>query len=300
MATINHHKSIVWWSVLFNIPMLIVFGLILLYPIIMGVKLSFFNTKLLMPIEASKFLGFRNYLKMFSNIHFWQSLWVTVIYTLGVVVITYLIGLITALVLNPAFRGRSLARILVILPWAVPEVATVLIWRWILDYQYGVINYWGRTLGLLKENLGWLTDPNLALLAVIVVTIWKQFPLATLMLLAGLQTIPLELYEAARIDGANLIQEFKYVTLPGLKPVNVVLTLLLTLYSFKRVTLIFVMTGGGPSCATETLSIQTYLEAFRNFNIGYGSAIGTIMLLIMVVFTILYFSAVSHSNKGEW
>jgi multiple sugar transport system permease protein len=299
MIRVNHHKSIEWWSVLLNLPMLLIFGLTLLYPIVTGIKLSFFNTKLLMPVNASKFLGLRNYLKMFSNSQFWQSLWITVIYTIGVVVLTYLIGLITALILNPDFRGRSLARILVILPWAVPEVAAVLIWRWVLDYQYGVLNYCGRMLGLLKANLGWLTDPNLALLSVVIVTIWKQFPLATLMLLAGLQTISIELYEAARMDGANRMQEFMHITLPGLKPVNIVLTLLVTLYSFKRVTLIFVMTGGGPSCATETLSIKTYLEAFRNFNIGYGSAIGTVMLLIMVVFSLLYFWAVSHSDKGD-
>jgi len=283
--------------IVFNLPALVILVLVILYPIAKGISLSFHNTQLLMPPGAELFIGLRNYEVMLRQEHFWNSLKVTAIYTVGVVVFSYLIGLGTALLLNAKFKGRKIARILMILPWAVPEVAAVMTWRWILDYQYGVMNSFMSSTGLINANLGWLVDPNLSMVAVIMVTVWVQFPLATLMILAGLQAISQTLKEAAVIDGANRWQVFWNVTFPGLKPVNIVLVLLLTLYSFKRVTLIFLMTGGGPSRATEVLSILTYQQAFKNYRLGYASAIGTVMLVIMLAFSIVYLVVLSKRGK---
>ncbi|WP_214079194.1 sugar ABC transporter permease [Mesotoga sp.] len=280
-----------------NLPALIIFALVILYPIIKGISLSFHNTQLLMPPGTEAFIGLRNYEVMLRQDHFWNSLKVTAIYTTGVVLVSYLIGLGTALLLNSNFRGRKIARVLMILPWAVPEVAAVMTWRWILDYQYGIMNSFMASTGLIGTNLGWLVDPQLSMVAVIMVTVWVQFPLATLMMLAGLQAISQTLREAALIDGANKWQVFWNVTMPGLKSVNVVLILLLTLYSFKRVTLIFLMTGGGPSRATEVLSILTYQQAFKNYRLGYASAIGTVMLVIMLAFSIIYLMVLSRRGK---
>lgn len=296
-ATKPRRSRINWTPLILIAPSLILFAGLLLFPIIRGLILSFFNAELLMPPGAERFVGAQNYVRMVSDPTFWHSLRVTVIYTFWVVVGAYVIGLATALLLHPRFWGRAFFRLLTFLPWAVPEVVAVLVWRWMFDYQYGVANFFLRTLGVINGNLGWLTLPGLALPAVIIVSVWKQFPLATLMLLAGLQAIPEHLYEAARMDGANRYQEFWHVTLPGLKPVNVVLLLLLVLYSFKRVTLIYVLTGGGPAAATEVLSIQTYLQAFKFFQVGYGSAIGSTMFLIMLAFTVVYF--VVLSRRGE-
>lgn len=283
--------------IVFNLPALVIFALVILYPITKGISLSFRNTQLLMPSGAELFTGLRNYEVMLRQEHFWNSLKVTAIYTVGVVVFSYLMGLGTALLLNGKFKGRKIARILMILPWAVPEVAAVMTWRWILDYQYGVMNSFMSSTGLISANLGWLVDPKLSMIAVIMVTVWVQFPLATLMILAGLQAISQTLKEAAVIDGANRWQVFWNVTFPGLKPVNIVLVLLLTLYSFKRVTLIFLMTGGGPSRATEVLSILTYQQAFKNYRLGYASAIGTVMLVIMLAFSIVYLVVLSKRGK---
>jgi multiple sugar transport system permease protein len=283
--------------IVFNLPALVIFVLVVLYPITKGISLSFRNTQLLMPSGAELFTGLRNYEVMLRQEHFWNSLKVTAIYTVGVVVFSYLMGLGTALLLNGKFKGRKIARILMILPWAVPEVAAVMTWRWILDYQYGVMNSFMSSTGLISANLGWLVDPKLSMIAVIMVTVWVQFPLATLMILAGLQAISQTLKEAAVIDGANRWQVFWNVTFPGLKPVNIVLVLLLTLYSFKRVTLIFLMTGGGPSRATEVLSILTYQQAFKNYRLGYASAIGTVMLVIMLAFSIVYLVVLSKRGK---
>lgn len=283
--------------IVFNLPALVIFVLVVLYPITKGISLSFRNTQLLMPSGAELFTGLRNYEVMLRQEHFWNSLKVTAIYTVGVVVFSYLMGLGTALLLNGKFKGRKIARILMILPWAVPEVAAVMTWRWILDYQYGVMNSFMSSTGLISANLGWLVDPKLSMIAVIMVTVWVQFPLATLMVLAGLQAISQTLKEAAVIDGANRWQVFWNVTFPGLKPVNIVLVLLLTLYSFKRVTLIFLMTGGGPSRATEVLSILTYQQAFKNYRLGYASAIGTVMLVIMLAFSIVYLVVLSKRGK---
>ncbi len=286
-----------WTPVILISPSLILFAALLLFPILRGLVLSFYDAGLLTPPGMEKFVGLRNYARLLSDPAFWSSLRVTVVYTCWVVAGAYLIGLATALLLHPRFGGRTVLRLLTFLPWAVPEVVAVLVWRWMFDYQYGVVNFFLRTLGVISANQGWLTVPQLALPAVVAVTIWKQFPLATLMLLAGLQAIPEHLYEAARIDGANRYQEFWHVTLPGLRPVNVVLVLLLVLYSFKRVTLVYVLTGGGPAAATETLSIQTYLQAFKFFQVGYGSAIGSSMFLVMLAFTVLYF--IVRSRRGE-
>jgi multiple sugar transport system permease protein len=298
IGTAKPRPTRVNWTPLILIgPSLLLFAILLLYPILRGVVLSFSNAELLTPPGAEKFVGLQNYARMFFDPAFWASLRVTVVYTSLVVAGAYVIGLGTALLLHPRFGGRTVFRLLTFLPWAVPEVVAVLVWRWMFDYQYGVVNFFLRTLGVITANQGWLTVPKLALPAVVAVTVWKQFPLATLMLLAGLQAIPEHLYEAARIDGANRYQEFWHVTLPGLRPVNVVLVLLLVLYSFKRVTLVYVLTGGGPAAATETLSIQTYLQAFRFFQVGYGSAIGSSMFLVMLAFTVLYFMVLSR--RGE-
>jgi multiple sugar transport system permease protein len=178
---------------------------------------------------------------------------------------------------------------LFIMPWAIPEVVAVLIFVWMLDAQYGVINYALIEASLISQPLAFLTQSSLALPAVILVTVWQQTPLAMLILLGGLKTIPAEQYEAAMVDGAGPWTRFRYVTLPGLRAVNVVLVLILILNSFRRVTVIYAMTKGGPARATETLSVLTYNTAFEYQRIGYASAVGTVLLVLLLLFSIVYF-----------
>jgi len=280
-------------------PALALLGLLLLYPIARGIQMSFYDIQLLDPRGGGQFIGLDNYIRMLKRPDFWLSLQVTTIYALGVVSCSYIIGLGTSLILHRTFIGRAVARTLMIIPWAVPEVVAVLIFTWMFDAQYGVINFFLMKLGLIQKQLAWLVQPDLAMPAVLAVTIWKQFPVATLILLAGLQTIPEELYEAASIDGADAWQRFRYITWPGLRPVNIVLILILTLYSFRRVTIIYTMTGGGPARATETLSVQTYLQGFKYYDLGYAATVGTALLVLLLIFTLVYFWALSRGERDQ-
>ena len=236
---------------LLMLPALVVLGGVLFYPIGLAVYSGFFDIKL-MNLSQPTFVGWDNYRTMLKAPAFWVAVRTTVVYTLGVVSGSYLAGLLGALLLNRPFRGRAVARTLIIIPWAVPQVVTVLIWNWMLDPNYGVINYFLHQLHLIDENLQWRAMPQLAQVSVIGVTVWSTYPVALVMLLAGLQSIPRDLYEAAAVDGSNAWQRFRHITWPGLAPVNMVLILLLSLLAFTRVvTIIYVMTAGGPGGATE-------------------------------------------------
>ena len=181
---------------------------------------------------------------------------------------------------------------MVLIPWAVPEVAAVMVWNWMFDYQYGIVN------SLVNTQVGWIIDASVAPWTVTIVTIWKQFPLATVILLAGLQAISRSLYEAAEVDGASTFQKFVHVTLPGLKPVNTVLVLMLILYTFKRISIVYLLTGGGPARATEILPITTYLESFKYFRLGSSSAVGILCLILTLIITGVY-SVIVKRGEGN-
>jgi multiple sugar transport system permease protein len=265
-------------------------SVLLAYPVLRGIFLGFFNTRLLR-YGQGRFVGLDNYANLATDPNFWNSARVTLLYGLAVTVCTYALGLGLALLLNRRMPARGLLRTIIIMPWAIPEVVAVLVFVWMLDAQYGMINYALVEAGILGGPVAWLSDANLALPALIMVTCWQQFPLAMLILLAGLQTIPRELYEAAMSDGAGRWALFRHITWPGLRSVNVVLVLILVLNSFRRVTVIYAMTGGGPARATETLSILTYNTAFQYQQLGYAAAVGTALLLILVLLSLVYLRA---------
>jgi multiple sugar transport system permease protein len=270
---------------------------ILIWPNIQGISLSFTNTRILNYSEG-RFIGLANYRFLLQDEYFWNSLRVTTIYGIASMSCTYVLGLGFALLLNREFAARGFIRTIFVLPWAIPEVVAVLVFVWMLDPQFGVLNYLLVSAGFIDQPLAWLTQAHLAMPALIALTAWQQFPLAMLILLAGLQTIPREEYEAAAIDGAGPISRFFHVTLPGLRAVNVILILLLILNSFRRVTMIYAMTKGGPARSTETLSILTYNTAFEYQRIGYAAAVGTALLLILLVFSLIYFRAALRNRSA--
>ncbi len=285
-----------WLPVWLLAPGAAILTLIVLFPVGRSIYLSFFDASLLNP-EGGTFVGLDNYADLLSSGRFWHSAWVTTSYTALVVAFSYLAGLVTALALNRRFRLRWLARILIILPWAVPDVVAVLVFKWILDAQFGILNHVLETVGLLDTSVAWLTQPEYAFRAVVVLTVWKQFPLATLIILAGLQTIPRELHEAAEVDGASTTQRFWHVTMPMLWFVNVVLVIILTLNTFRRTVLVFTMTAGGPARATETLPVWTYLEAFPNRRVGMASAIGASVMVILIAVTVIYYFGIVRRER---
>jgi multiple sugar transport system permease protein len=258
--------------------------------------MSLFDIPLLGP--PPRYVGLSNFMSIVTREDFQHAFRVTLGYTAGTVTLAFGIGFVVAILLNAAIFARPIARTLLLLPWAIPEVVAVLMFTWMLDYQWGVVNYLLSLTGRFPPKIGWLLSPQLALYAVMAVTAWKDYPLAAVMILAGLQGIPQELYEAARVDGATPAQELRHITLPSLRPISTVVLLLLTLYSFKRVAIIYIMTAGGPSRSTETLSVLTYLEGFKFFRMGSAAAIGTAMLVVTLIFTLFYYRFTMATAEG--
>jgi multiple sugar transport system permease protein len=269
-------------------PAAVFIGLLLLYPIVQGIWTSFTVSELLSPLPP-RFVGLANYQRMLADAAFWRSVVTTLWYTFLAVGTVMTTALLVALLMNNAFRGRWLARGIITLPWAFPEVAAVLIFTWILSQQFGVLNVFARWLLPVGENLPWLTDPGLAMFSLILMTLWKLFPFYSLVLLTALQAVEQELYEAAKIDGAGRLQSFLNVTLPGIAPTLGIMTLLITIWSFRRFTSIYLLTGGGPANATETLVIRVYNTAFRFYELSYGATLGVAGLVLALVVTVLYF-----------
>jgi len=269
-------------------PAFLTIAAIIVYPVVYSVYLSFTDAHLLR-FDQTAWIGLENYRRYLDRDAFWHSLWVTVQYTFGTVVLSFLMGLATALMLNVEFRGRDLARALIAIPWATPWLVVTIIWYIMFNPQVGPVNEFLKLFGVIETGVPWLYQRSTALLAIIVVTAWRLFPAATLLILAGLQSISKELYDAAKVDGAAGLQRFRYITLPSLRPVNLVVVVLLIIWSFKLFTIAFTLTAGGPGDATNVLSVYTYQEAFMSNRLGRASALATLAVLISLALVGTYF-----------
>ena len=270
------------------IPVIVHLGLVFAYPIAEQVILSFTDARLLVRTPPD-FVGLKNYQALLVSRDFAQALSNTLFYTVATVTSVILIAMALAVLMNQEFRGRKLARLLVALPWAFPEVAAVLLWRWMYSKDYGVLNVFARGLPWITENPSWLLDVNTARVSIMIISLWQFLPFFTLVLLTALQTIDLELYDAAKIDGAGSVARFRFISLPGIAPTLGIMTLLITIWSIKRFSTIYLMTGGGPGVSTATIVILTYNTAIANFNIGYGAAMGMVGLVLSLIIAIMYF-----------
>jgi multiple sugar transport system permease protein len=241
------------------------------------------------------FIGLDNYARNLRDSLFRLAIYNTVVYTVFSTLIRLVLGIGTALLLNRGFRGRGLVRGLIILPWALPAIATVLGWAWILNGSWGMLNALLRAMGLIKVNIGWLSNPKLAMPAVIAVNVWRGFPFFALTLLAGLQGIPQELYDAASVDGAGKWGQFRHVTLPGLRSVIYVVTLLGTLWSLNDFIIAWALTRGGPSYHTQVLSIFIFRTAFVGQELGRGMAASLLLVPIMLVLVYLLVRSMSRT-----
>jgi multiple sugar transport system permease protein len=197
--------------------------------------------------------------------------------------LSVIIGFATAMLVNQKFRGRAAARLFVALPWAVPEVVATVIWAWMLDSSFGLVNWVLLTSGLVSEPIAFGSNPTAAFAAVCFVMIWKGYPLMSIMLLAGLQSIPEEQYQAAKVDGAGVWQRFWYITLPNMLPVVGVTMVMTTLWVFRDFAIIHVLTQGGPLGATTTLSILTFEQSFEFFRMGQGAAVGVLTMVLCAI-----------------
>ena len=257
-------------------------------PLFKGLDLSFTDTRLLNP-DGGNYVGFENYQSLLTSAAFLRSVLTTLIYTAGTVVLSLTLGTAAAIVINRAFPGRTLARAILTFPWAVPTVAVVLVFRWIYNDSNGVATNVTSALGL--GSPGWLTDPDMGMVSVLVATVWKVTPFVMLVVLAALQSIPDELYEASRMDGADALSTFKAIVLPSLMPTLRVVALLMTIWSFRRFEIIWLLTGGGPADATNTIVINVYRQAFGNSQLGLAAAVGMLGLILSLAVTVVYFFA---------
>lgn len=277
------------------LPAMLAIVAIMILPIFYAIYLSGTDAQLL-SIGNENWVGLKNYVTFFTSASLGKVLFATLMYVVLGVLLTYFIGLGAALLLNMPLRGKAVFRVILILPWVIPQVVLVLIWKWMLNPQYGVANYFLTALGIAAEPISWFTDVRFALVAIMLVTIWKQYPLSCLILFAGMKTIPADLYEAASIDGAGKWKRFTHITIPGLRYVTSVLVLLLVIWSFTNFVIIWMLTAGGPADRTATLSIYTYLNAFKFNKLGYGAAIGVVCLLVSLLFSIIYYRKVIRAN----
>jgi multiple sugar transport system permease protein len=266
-------------------PSILLLLVLIGYPLVQAVLISFFSidTRTL----AASWVGGGNYAAILASRDFWISLANNVVWTFGALSGQLLLGCAIALMLNQPMALRTLARSIVLLPYLIPTVVAVLVWQWLFNDLYGYLNFVLIGIGLTDAPVNWLGEMPNAMLTTILVGSWKFFPFVVITVLARLQTIPQQLYEAAMIDGANVWRRFLDVTLPQLRGVLVIVVLLRAIWDFKEFDLIYLLTGGGPVISTQTLPLMIYKEAFQLFNFGRASAVAVLMLLIS--FTGMYF-----------
>ena len=270
----------------------------ILFPIAQQFLTSFSNN--VVGIDKVTWVGLRNYERLFDDEDFWFSVQVTLFYMAFVVVGAVSLGLLSALLLNRRFAGRNLARSAIAVPWAFPEISAVLVFIWMCNPTFGVMNVFAQLIPGIETNLNWLSDPNLAMPLVIAISIWKAFPFTFLVILAALQAIPRDVYEAAEVDGANRLQALRYVTIPEITPTLLLMAVLMAIFSFKQFTLIWLTTGGGPyGGITETLVLRIYKTAFRFFDLAYGATLGVAAFVIVLGLTILFVVAQQRLDRSR-
>lgn len=268
-------------------PAVLVTLTIVFLPMLQTAWMSLHEYVLFRPKEF-KFIGFDNFVVALQDEVFWISLKHTIIWIGVTIPGQMLLGLGTALLLNQDFRWRALARALIIIPWALPSVVIALMWVWIYDSNYGVLNDFMLRLGLVEQAVPWLADPDLALGAIILTLTWQGFPFFAVMILAGLQSIPKSYYEAASLDGASAWRQFWHITLPGISGVLVTAVLLRTIWVANSFDVIFVMTSGGPGYSTYTLPLYAFIKARTNLDFGYGSALAVLFTFLLMGLVLIY------------
>jgi multiple sugar transport system permease protein len=283
---------------LLNAPAVLLITALMLYPIAASLWGSLHFQQLRFD-SVSKFVGLQNYIDIFKRDDFWDALGVSAVFAGTTLLMTTVLGVGTALVLNENFPGRGFVRALVLLPWAIPPVVNGLMWQWIFDGKVGILNQLFLDVGLIDSYRSWLAnpDPAIVMAALVFAHVWKALPFSVIVLLAALQAIPSDLNDAARVDRAGPVSRFRHVVLPWLMPALVVVLIVETLTAFQAFDLIYVLTGGGPGTTTTTLAWLTYLTAFDRLDLGHGNAYGYIIAMIQLMLAALYIFTL-RSGKG--
>lgn len=268
------------------IPALLLLSFITIYPILYVLYLSL--QRRLLIFDISEFVGLGNYIFLMNDARFWNALKNTAYFTTLSVSMELMLGLLIAVLLNRPFRFRGWIRAVVLIPWAIPTVVSARMWEWIYNTDFGILNY------LIGSKINWLGSPFWAMNAAVFMDVWKTTPFVAILLMAGLQVIPKDLYHAARVDGAGGWAIFRRISLPLLKPVILVVLIFRTLDAFRVFDAVYVLTGGGPANTTETLSIYAYKVLFQTLQFGYGSTLSVVVFFCTGAISIFYIRLLSR------
>ncbi|RYH11373.1 carbohydrate ABC transporter permease [Tropicimonas sp. IMCC6043] len=268
-------------------PTLLVITLILVYPILQSIVLSFGDSSI-DGSEPWRFVGLKHYATLAQDSRFWNSLWVTLTFTALSIPLELILGIALAVLMNEHFRGKGLARLAVLFPWALPTALNTLMWRWMYNTDYGLFNAVALQSGLADRPINWLGDETLAMMSMVIVSVWKTSSFMALIILAGLQSIPRELYEAGRMDGMSRWQEFREITLPLLRGPIMVALIVRSMDALRTFELPFNLTDGGPVTATESLSLYAYKVIFDFIDFNFGASIVVVQFLVIFAMSLLY------------
>lgn len=276
-----------WVGLLFIAPFVAAAVFFMLYPIAEAIRMAFYSYNPLRP-DLSQFVGFDNFAFIFRDPLFWDSFRQATIWTLLSIVFQTVLGVGIALLLHQTLPGMSIFRGLLLFPYIVPTVVIALIWRWIFNPEIGVVNYALQSLGLISQPIYWLSTPNMAMVSTIMLNVWKYTPFVVICVLARLQSVPLELYDAAKVDGAGVVRRFLDVTLPQLKEVLIVVIVFRTIWTFNKFEEIYLLTKGGPGTSTFNLAVYSFEQSIANLRLGVGAATGVVMMLMLSIGSVVY------------
>jgi multiple sugar transport system permease protein len=273
-------------------------------PALYNIWLSFQDLSLFQLTKAATFVGLRNFVELSGDSRFWLALWNTFFWLTAVTVaIRLALGLVLALLVNNPLLHRLrlawLARSMLLVPWVTPPVVAVAAWQWLLHPRYGAVNQLLVSTGIAPDGVPFLVQTSTVWIAIVMIVVWREVPFVAVSYLAGLQGIPEELYESARVEGADRLQILLYITFPLLRPVTTVVTMLITIWTFNNFLYVWLATRGGPGNFTQVLATEMYTQAFTNFRLGYGAAWGMVMTLLMLAFSAVYFRRFFGRKPGD-
>jgi ABC-type sugar transport system permease subunit len=274
-------------GVLFIVPFVVTALFFMVYPIAEAVRLAFVSYNPLRP-ELSGFVGFANFAYIFDDPLFWDSFRQATIWTVLSIVLQTVLGVGIALLLHQALFGIAVFRGLLLFPYIVPTVVVALIWRWIFNPEIGVVNHALLSAGVISQPIYWLSTPDMAMASTIMLNVWKYTPFVVICVLARLQTVPLELYDAAKVDGAGSIRRFLDVTLPQIREVLIIVVVFRTIWTFNKFEEIYLLTKGGPGTSTFNLAVYSFEQSIANLRLGVGAATGVVMMVMLLLGSIVY------------
>jgi multiple sugar transport system permease protein len=268
-------------------PAVLLICSLLVYPVLYGVWLSLFKKHSFFPEQ--RFVGVANYIYLMKNSEFWMSVWYGAVYSVSTIVLQIVVGVIAALIVNEAFKGRNFVRGIILFPYVIPTVVAIILWKWLLNDQFGLVNYLLLAVGIIENPISWMGMDHI-MTSLILISVWEFFPFVVLSVLARMQTIPPVLYQAAKVDGAGPFRRFIHVTLPQLRNVLFVVILLRSIWMFTKFDTVWLLTqGGGAEKYIRTLPVYAYMRTFMYYQAGLGSALAVIMFIILIVSTTIYF-----------